>query len=402
MLGTIRTSQRCPVCGGRMLYDPRRHGCFCETHVDVAAVKGFYAQLGRHQKRFKSILLAERHLNFIRTQRDHNLYDPRDWRQSKPLSLRKLADAWLEHKGHVRPSLSATRMNELKTSVDRICSFWGPDRNIKTIKDEDLAAFYGHPHAQIKDASKELSEKSVFNLCSNIQEFFNWGCRISGTEPPRFEGLGYEYNETPTITVQQQIEILEWLSRNCPEPRIVFAIQSLARNARVRPGELCEVKWSHIDIFGSKGIIYIHKRKSRRKIGARRKPDPKILYLDQDQIEYLKTQPWGNPDDYFMVYTIERSGVKIGERIHPKRLNHWFQQGAAQFGIDTYLYAGTKHTTTTALGQHLTREQIRRGATGHATEDAFDHYMHDRISDQLRVQNVVDEMYKAAKLKRIK
>ncbi|WP_054030387.1 hypothetical protein [Desulfatitalea tepidiphila] len=103
-----------------------------------------------------------------------------------------------------------------------------------------------------------------------------------------------------------------------------------------------------------------------------------------------------------MVYTVERSGVKIGERIHPKRLNHRFQQGAAQFGIGTYLYAGTKHTNTTALGQHLTREQIRRGATGPATEDAFDHYMHDRISDQLRVQNVVDEMYKAAKLKRIK
>lgn len=397
MLGTIRTEQRCPVCDGRMVYDERRHGCFCEHHPDVAATKRFYVQLGRHQKRFKTVYLAERHLNFIRSQRDHDLYDPRDWKRSKPLSLGTLSDQWLIHKSKVRPALSATRTHELKTSMKRVCSFWDPARNIKTIHDDDLAEFYANPHTHLNDDTKLLSEKSVFNLCTNVQEFLEWGCKIARVQPPKFVGLGYEYIETPTITVHDQLAITGWIKDNCPEPRIVFAINALIRNARIRPGELCDVKWKHIDLFGGQGIIYIHKRKSRRKIGARRKPEPKILYLDQEQVEYIKTQPWGDPGDYFMVYTIQRSGVKIGQRIHPKRLNNWFQAGAAHFGIDTYLYAGTKHTTATALGQHLTREQIRRGATGHATEEAFDHYMHDRISDQLRVQKAVDKMHSEAK-----
>ncbi len=401
MLGTIRTSQRCYICGGSLVYDQRRGGCFCLNHPEVRATKGFYVQLGRHQKRFSNDFYgAERHLNFVRSQRDYGQYDPRDWEKTKPLSLRKLSELWIAHKGNTRPPLSDGRMWELQTSVDRACALWGVGTNIKTISDEDIKSFAGYPHQRLDIPGKMLSEKSVFNICCNVKEFIEWACKIARVDPPEWPSLGYEYNETVSITMQQQMEIVEWVRKNCPEPRIIFAIQALARNANVRSGEFCEVKWGHIDLFGDKGIVYIHKRKSRRKKGRRHKLDPKRSYLESAQIEYLKTQEWGNPDEYFMVYTVGRSGVTPGTRIHPKVLNKWWRRGAESIGLNIYLYAGTKHTTTTELGKHLTREQIRRGATGHATDEAFDHYYHDQVSDQLRVQKAYDDMRE--KLKRVK
>jgi hypothetical protein len=88
----------------------------------------------------------------------------------------------------------------------------------------------------------------------------------------------------------------------------------------------------------------------------------------------------------------KRSGVTLGQRIHPKVLNRWFRRGAAALNLDVTLYAGTKHSTTTELGRHIHRELIRKGGTGHATESAFEHYYHDGVSDQLRLQEAIDKM----------
>jgi hypothetical protein len=281
MKGTIRTTQRCH-CGSALIYLPHKGGCFCPVHPEVRATDGWYVQLGRHQKRFSTDFYgAERHLNFIRAQRDHGQYDPRDWQKSRPYSLDKLGQAWMQHKANVRPVLSEGRMWELKTSINRACEFFGFEANIKTIDAEDIAAFTAYPHKRI-DGVGQLSEKSIFNVMVNVKEFIEWACRVARIDAPEWPALGYEYSETKTITVQQQAAIVDWICENCPEPRIGFAIRVLARNPNVRPGEFVEVLWGHFDLFGDRGVVYIHKRKSRRKLG-RRKIEPKRAYIEPDQ-----------------------------------------------------------------------------------------------------------------------
>ena len=406
MKGNIYTSQRCPICHGPMSYDPRKANCICPTH-NVGATGGFFVRFGRdHFKRFQHIVQAEQHLNHLRAQTGNEAlygkYDPRDWKKSNPLGIRSLGKQWLERKSHTKPPLSETRMHELRTSIDRAVEFWG-DINIKVLTGGDLAAFAVAPHGFLGKQDRQLSEKTVFNICCNLQEFVSWACKSLKVEAPQFEGLGYDMVETQPITMQQQVAIVEWIKQNCPEPRIWFAIQALCKNPNVRPGEFCDLRWGHIDIFGE--VAYIHKDKNRRRLG-RKKPRPKTVFLNSAQVEYLKSQEWGNPDELFMVYTQGRSGVIAGDPIHVKRLNHWFKEGGKAIGVDTTLYAGTKHTTTTGLAQHINRELIRRAGTGHATEAAYEHYQHDHLSDQIRVQKTIDRMTdearNPAKLRKVK
>lgn len=399
MKGNIYTSQKCSVCGGALIYNSKRGNCYCPEH-DTPATGGYFVRFGRgHFKRFHDdIRKAEQHLNFIRAQSGDNLhygqYDPRDWKRNNPLGLEALGKQWLERKSKLKPPLTPTRMHELKVSIDRAVAFWG-DVNIKALTVEDLNRFYLNDHTALH-SNALLSSKTVFNLCSNIQEFITWGCKVALVEAPRFENLGYEENETQPITIDQQRAIVAWIKKYCPEPRIWFAVQCLSRNANIRPSELCALQWKDIDRFS--GVAYIRKDKNRRR-NKRKKVKDKIMFIDEAQLDYLRTQKWGALEDFFFVYTNGRSGVKEGQRIHSKRLNHWFRKGAEVMNIDTTLYAGTKHTTATGLGRHIDHDTIRKGGTGHAANGAYWHYQHDHLSEQIRVQRVIDEIMPDSKLK---
>jgi hypothetical protein len=60
--------------------------------------------------------------------------------------------------------------------------------------------------------------------------------------------------------------------------------------------------------------------------------------------------------------------------------------------VGVTLYPGTKHSAVTALGDLLTPEQIKRGATGHATNKAFERYMKTDIQDKMTVRRALKHL----------
>lgn len=402
MKGYICTRQKCG-CGGTFRYDGRRGDLFCEK-CDTRTSGTYIVRMGKkHFRSFgRDIRKAEQHLSYIRCQLgdpdQFGRYDERDWRKNNPLGLFSLGQDWVKKKEGTRPPLTKTRMGMIKTSIDRLTAYMG-DRNIKTITDRDLEKFYSADHNKINHPDKLISSKTLFDICNTLNEFFAWAANVAGCEAPRFRDIGYEYNETEPITFQQQQSIISWLKNNCPEPMIVWVIRTLCRNPNVRPGELIELQWKDIDLIS--GVLYIHKRKSRRKL-KRGALKPKLIFVEGDQLDYLNSLKYDDLNDHLFVYTVKRSGVKIGQRIHSKVLNIWFKKAGKALGINTYLYAGTKHTTTTELRKQFNRQAVMDYGSGHRS-DAFDHYDHSgNVRESVEMRRAYDKLAKEVKLKVVK
>lgn len=393
MDGYITTRGKCGACGGVYRYDERRGDLFCQE-CGARCQGSYIVRMGRtHYRSFgRNLAAAEQHLNHVRCQRGrpdvYGNYDPRDWKRSNPNGLKNLASLYVEKKEATRPALTTTRLADIKNAMARALEFWG-DKNVKLIDEQDLAAFAAHRHTDLRDPDRALASKTVYDLCMTINEFLAWAARAIRCEPIKFQGLGYDFNETEPITMAQQQRIIEWVSTNCPEPLITFGVVTLCRNPNVRPGELIAVQWRHVDLLS--GIIYVHKRKSRRKL-KRAALRPKKIFVTRDQLEWLKKLPCIDLNDYLFTYSVKRSGVTPGSRIHPKVLNIWFKRAGAALGIQTHLYAGTKHTTTTALRQEFDRQAVMEHGTGHRSE-AFGHYDHsDGTREALEMREAYDKM----------
>lgn len=392
MDGYITTRRKCQ-CGGSFKYDERRRDLFCDK-CEARCTGTYIVKMGKkHYKSFgRNLAAAEQHLNHIRCQKGqpevYGTYDPRDWQKDNANGLKTLGESWVKKKRATRPPLEKTRMADIENAIARAVAFWG-DRNIKQLTEPDLIDFYTHPHKDLRDDNKPLSSKTVYDLCMTLNQFFAWAAKIAGCEPVRFTEMGYEFSETEPISIQQQQAIIDWLEANCPEPKLVFAVTTLCRNPNVRPGELIEVQWRHVDLIS--GIIYIHKRKSRRKLG-RRAAQPKKIFVTEQQLDWLKSCSYEDLNDYLFVYDVPRSGVTPGQRIHKKVLNIWFKKAGRAMGVETYLYAGTKHTTTTELRRHFDREAVMNHGTGHRS-DAFGHYDHsDGTREALEMRKAYDKM----------
>lgn len=392
MDGYITTRGKC-ACGGVFRYDERRGDLFCQN-CGARCQGSYIVRMGRaHYRSFgRNLAAAEQHLNHIRCQRGrpdmYGNYDPRDWQRSNPNGIQKLSAAWIEKKEATRPALTGTRLADVKNAMARALEFWG-DKNVKLITEQDLAAFAAHDHKDLRDPDRALASKTIYDICQTLNEFLAWAARMVKCEPVKFKDIGYDFNETEPITIAQQQLIIEWVARECPEPMITFGIVTLCRNPNVRPGELIAVQWRHVDLLS--GIIYIHKRKSRRKL-KRAALKPKKIFVTRDQLEWLKKLPCVDLNDYLFTYSVKRSGVTPGSRIHSKVLNKWLKRAASQFGIDTNLYAATKHTTTTELRKHYDRETVRKHGPGHRSE-AFAHYDHsDGTREALEMREAWDKM----------
>jgi len=62
-------------------------------------------------------------------------------------------------------------------------------------------------------------------------------------------------------------------------------------------------------------------------------------------------------------------------------------------GVD--LYGGTRHSTTSALSEHFSLEQLRRDGTMHATNKAFERYMQTEVKPSKAVYEKVQELARA-------
>jgi len=119
---------------------------------------------------------------------------------------------------------------------------------------------------------------------------------------------------------------------------------------------------------------------------------PKIIYLLEDDVEYLKSLPRSFPDLYFFRHNRDITSVKAGQKFGESYLRTWWKRACKNLGISGVdLYGGTRHSTVTALGKVCTPEQIK-DATGHVSP-AFERYFQGKQARALSVTRTIQHLY---------
>ena len=214
MLGNIYSRQRCPICGGKMMHDERRKGCFCMDHPDVAATKEFIVNFPAFppiQRRFnRNYDGAARFLNGLRFKRDEGTLDPRDYRADNPLGFANMVESWLNIKR--RQNLKQTTLSNIEREIGRAINQWH-NRNIKTISTGEIEDFLFENHTCAR-TGEVISGKTRANLKSTLHQFWKWACRREKSiEMPDFPDVSFELGWRTIVDVATQQAIIDRLRR---------------------------------------------------------------------------------------------------------------------------------------------------------------------------------------------
>lgn len=321
----------------------------------------------RHRKSKEE---AERLLTYFRHLTDEEQFDERDHRiKNNPLSFRKLAEKWLlTKKKFLRPRSFAN----LERYMSRAIETWGHS-NVKMIQ-----------YPQIEDFILEypVGPKTRSNIKSCLHDFFSWVHKRERIPVPDLPDTPFELEWRNVISIEDQQGIIDKV-RDLTfsiNPKIWFGINCLSVYIALRPSDIVSIKERQIDT--NLGAFVIPHPKEKR---------PKIAYLLQRDIEFIKSQPRGLPDMYFFRHPPGLKGVRAGQRFGDRYLYKWWKRACADLGIDGVdLYGGTRHSTATALGQICTPEEVR-DATGH-TSKAFERYFQNRQARALKVTQKIKEL----------
>ncbi len=204
---------------------------------------------------------------------------------------------------------------------------------------------------------------------------------------PEFPDIKYVLGWRNIISIDTQQEIIAEVKRisYSVNPKIWIGIKWLATYIAIRPNELRNLKERHININGC-FIIPHPKEKS-----------PKIVAMLDEDIELYKSMPKGFPDMYFFRHNEKgRGAVNPGTQFGKDYFYKWWKQACRNLGIEGVdLYGGTRHSTTTALSEFFTVEQLRESGTMHATNKAFERYMQGRKTQTVSVYEKAREIQKA-------
>jgi hypothetical protein len=394
MKGYIGTREKCIICGGRLVHDERRKGCFCQKHTQCGATS-FYVKFGREiYRRFQSYEAAARFLNGIRFKTDEGSFDIRDYKKENPLGFENLAQKWLEMKAS---SVKTKKTVQSYTNfMNRAIAKWG-NRNIKTISDGDIEDLL-FDKAWITPKGEIASKKTRSNMKSCLHDFWSWVVRREKKnnkqtiEMPEFPEIKYQLgwrNITDIETLEKilgEIRKISWDTN----PKIWLGIKWLSTYIKIRPGEMRMVKERDINLEA--GYILIKEPKEGTNY------EGKYAYLDEEDIKLVRSMPKGLPDMYFFRHLPGIKGIIAGSQFGPKYLKTWWDRACKNLGVEGVgLYGGTKHTVATALGQVLSPEEIKRGGTGHSTNKAFDRYFQPQKREHIKVITAIRQMKKEAR-----
>ena len=333
---------------------------------------GWQVRFGRKlTKSFKDLGEAERFLNGLRFKTDEGTFDIRDYQSSHPLGFATLVQKWLAVKrNQVRPSYYSNLNNYMTRAVTE----WGQS-NIKTIQ-------YGHIEDFLYRQPK-ISDKTRHNIKIALQEFFKWISKRERIPMPDFLDTPYELGWRNIIDINTQQNVINEVREisYVLNPKIWLGIKWLATYVSVRPGELISIREKQVNL-GMGGIVIPHPKEKA----------PKIVYLLQEDIEYLRAQPTGFPDLWFFRHSHSK-GVKKGSKFGNGYLYKWWKRACANLGIEGVdLYGGTRHSTVTALGKICTPEEVK-DATGHVSE-AFERYFQGKQARALKVTERIKTLHK--------
>lgn len=363
MLGSIHSDQQCPICGNRFKDDHRR-GLFCPDHPNQYATR-FVVRFASITRRFTDYLSAQRFLTGLRFENDQDTFDPRDFRQDRPLGFSTLANQWLLIK---KGEIKKRSFTNVRNYITRAITAW-ETKNIKTIG-----------YAEIEDLLIEarksgLSPKSVSNMKSVLHSFWTWLLNrqvINLAQMPKFPATPFELGFRKTINKATQETILQEVHRisYSVNPKIWLGIRWLSIYISIRPGELVRIKEQDIDTH--QGYITIPSPKEKK---------PKIVPILPQDAEIVRSLPKGFPELPFFRHLPGISGCTAGEPFGEKYFYKWWKKACANLGIEGVdLYGGTRHSSARALRQYRTPEEIKR-ATMHSTNKAFERYFQIEAED---------------------
>jgi hypothetical protein len=197
MKGGIYTSERCQVCGARMV--DNRRAVACPEHPEQKAGR-IYVRFGTIFKRFKSYQAAERFWTGVRFKTDEGSFDARDYRRDNPLSFDTLISAWLEKK---KEKVKPGSYRNLRNYAERAGTIMG-GRNVKDITFAHLEDFF--------DSQTDIGDKTKANMRSALHDFWQWIVRrqvITRDQVPEFPEIDFVLGYRATIDKDTQGAILE-------------------------------------------------------------------------------------------------------------------------------------------------------------------------------------------------
>lgn len=367
MKGNVYTRQKCWVCGGKLIHDENNGGCFCKEHPQVRADKDFVVKFGRAvQRRFQVYEAAIRWLTGLRYETDKGTFDERDYSAGQPMGFCNLAMGYLKWKK--RQNLAS--YHHIERYVMTACKTFG-NMNVKAIRRKELEEhLYSIPG---------ISEKTRHNHKSTLHDFwwkflYEYEEILRIDQLPKFPDIPYELGFRKVATIENREKVMDRVYRDnyVRNPKLWLFLDMACSYSKLRPIDLRQVKEGDIDIHH--GILTVERpSKSKR----RSKPYViRIRLVDYhvEEIKRLKIEHPALPDTLFFRHPKGIKGVEPGTPISAGRYYKVWKKACAKVGIDDLdMYAGTRHTTVTAIGQEYGRKEARKHS-GHATNAAFDRY----------------------------
>ena len=360
MRGNIFSRQKYFVCGGRLVHDERRGGCFCEDHPQVAATGGFVLKFGKEiRQESVSYDKLARKLTALRYHVDEDDFDPRDYQADKPLALNKLIFEYQKEKEGQKLKTIGNIRNYIKVAT----AFFN-DANVKTIRKPALKKFL---------KSLNVSDKTKSNYLTTIRDFYTWLVDeeiISHHQVPDFPKTDFELGWRTLTNWETQNAILDKIYEMTwgINPKIWIGIDLLRTHANIRPGDLLKLVESDFDM--NTGFVSIW-------MPTKRRNEKKSIKLLEDQVEMVREMKRRFPAVGMVKFFRHHGGVqsvKHGQPFGEKYFYKWWIRACDELGIKGLdLYGGTRHTTTTELGKRYGREAARE-ANENRTNKAFERY----------------------------
>lgn len=274
---------------------------------------------------------------------------------------------WLEIK---KIEVKRKSYNNLRNYMDKAIADWG-QRNVKSIGFGEIEDFL---HSQ------DVSDKTKSNMKSGLHSFFRWVSRREKIPMPEFPETPFELGWRKIIDKETQQAIIDEVYRISYHinPKIWLGIKWLATYISIRPGEMLALKEGDIDIKLRYFIIPHPKEKH-----------PKLVPIIDEDIEILSKMPRGLPHLPFFRHQKGVSGVSAGDRFGDRYFYKWWKSACKKMNISSVdLYGGTRHSSTTALREYFSPEEIKLSGTLHSTNKAFERYMQTKSCDALKIYSV--------------
>jgi integrase len=379
MRGDVYSRQKCPLCGGRLVHDEKRNGCYCIQHPQCGATK-FFVRFGKVFKNFHNYFEAYQFLQGLRFKFVEGSFDARDYLKNAPLGFSNLAKKYINMKNQI----GLRSISNVKNYMTRASDYFG-QKNIKTFTRADIREFLY--------SLNNITEKTRHNYMSTIRDFFRNLVEdevIDITQMPRMPKIDFELGYRKITDIETQNAVLDkikQISYHLNE-KVWLGCDMLALYVNIRPKDLLNLCEGDIDL--EYGVMTI-KRPTKKK-GKQVKITVRLIPEHISEILLMKQKYSALPHIPFFRHVTGVSGVQADAPFGQKYFYKWAKKACRNLGIKGLdLYGLTRHSTVTALAKHVGEEGAKK-ATGHYTNKAFERYCQYQDDDTFDMVKVAAKM----------